>query len=142
VNHLAQPQIPRRWKARRGSSLVEVCIVAAVFLLLIVSITEFGRLGMAYNQIAFAAHRGARYASTRGSASGHPATSANVQTEVQTYIDGLDLTKLTVTTTWTPNNNPGSTVSVAVTYGFQSILVPMSSSLISVGATSQQIITQ
>ncbi|SPE38326.1 putative TadZ/CpaE protein [Candidatus Sulfopaludibacter sp. SbA6] len=132
----------RRVVAGRGSSLVESSIVAVVLLLLLVSITEFGRLGFAYNLVSFATHRGARYAAVRGSASGHPAAASDVQTEVQSYINALDLTKLTVATTWTPNNSPGSTVQVKSSYGFQSILIPMSSSLITVETTCKQTITQ
>ncbi|HYW48939.1 MAG TPA: TadE family protein [Bryobacteraceae bacterium] len=134
--------LSRPKEAQRGSSLVESSIVAIVFLLLLASITEFGRIGMAYNLVSFATHRGARYAAVRGSASGHPAAGSDVQTEVQSYINALDLTKLTVTTTWTPNNSPGSTVKVVSSYGFQSILIPMSSSLITVKTTCQEVITQ
>jgi Flp pilus assembly protein TadG len=128
--------------AQRGSSMVESSIVAVVLLLLLTSVTEFGRIGFAYNLVSFATHRAARYAAVRGSASGHPATTTDVQTEVQSFINALDLTKLTVTTTWTPDNKPGSTVTVRTTYGFQSILIPMSSSTVTVATTCVQTIIQ
>jgi len=121
---------------------VESAIVAVVFLLLLVVIIESSRLGFAYNSISFAAHRAARYASVRGSASGHPASAADVQAEAQSLIVALDTSKLTVTTTWTPDNNPGSTVQVVVSYGFKTVLVPVAGNLVRFQTTSRQIITQ
>jgi len=131
-----------RSAARRGSTLIESALTLASFAILMAGIMELGFTGLVSNSISFAAQRAARYASVRGSASGHPAAGSDVQTEVQSYINALDLTKLTVTTTWTPNNSPGSTVKVVSSYGFQSILIPMSSSLITVKTTCQEVITQ
>ena len=131
-----------RRASQRGSSVVESTVVATVFLLLLVSITEFARLGFAYNSVSFAAIRAARYAAVRGSASGHTASASDVQATAQSYIDALDTTQLTVTTTWTPDKNPGSTVQVKVSYGFKPLLLPISSSLVNVETTARQIITQ
>jgi Flp pilus assembly protein TadG len=131
-----------RSKARRGSTLVESAIVAAVFLLLLAGIMEFGRLGFAYNAVSFAAQRAARYAAVRGSGSGHPASAADIQTAAKTYTAALDNTKVTVTTTWTPDNHPGSTVQVKVSYAFATVLVPLSASTLTVHTTTRHIITQ
>ena len=132
----------RRLGAQRGSSMVETSIIASALLLLLVSIADIGRLGLAYNLVSFATQRGARYAAVRGSSSGHPAAASDVQTEVQSYINALDFTKLTVTTTWTPDNHPGSTVKVKSTYGFRPLLIPMSSSVVTFETTCQQAIVQ
>src|SRR5262249_8865413 len=105
-----------RQGTRRGSTLIESSIVAVVFLLLLVGIIEFGRLGLAYNEVSFAAQCAARYASVRGSSSGHPAAAKDVQTAALAYTAALDNSQVTVTTTWSPDNNPGSTVSVKVSY--------------------------
>jgi Flp pilus assembly protein TadG len=110
--------------------------------MLVVAIMEFGRLGFAYNSVSFAAHRAARYAAVHGSASANPASAANIQAQALNYMAALDSTKATVTTTWTSDNNPGSTVQVAVTYGFYTILVPLSKSLLTVRTTASQVITQ
>src|SRR3954470_12623945 len=102
------PAAHLRRNRERGSTLVEAAIVAAVFLLLLVSLIEFGRLGFAYNSLSFAAQRAARFAALRGSGSGHAATAADIQAKAQVYIVALDTSQLTVTTTWTPDNKPGS----------------------------------
>ncbi len=132
----------RSWRARRGSTLVESALVAAVFLLLLVGIMEFGRLGFAYNEVSFAAQRAARYAAVRGSSSGHAASAANVQTAALSYAGALDNTKVTVTTTWAPDNHPGSTVQVTVAYSFVTVLALLSASPIGVATTAREIITQ
>ena len=128
--------------ARRGAGMIEFALVAPIFLLLLVAVAEFGRLGFAYNVVSYAAHHAARYAAVRGSASGHPATAADVQAEAAAYIAGLDNSKVTVTTAWTPDHNPGSTVQVTVSYGFRTILVPLSASFVNFAATCRQTITQ
>jgi Flp pilus assembly protein TadG len=127
---------------RRGSTMLEPALVTSLFLVLLMGITDFGRMGFAFNSVAFAAHRAARWATTRGSASGHAATAAAVQAEAEANVTALDNTQLTVGVTWTPNNNPGSTVQVQVTYKFKTLLIPISSTALTLKSTSTQIITQ
>jgi Flp pilus assembly protein TadG len=127
---------------RRGSTMIESTLVATVYLLLLVAIMECGRLGFAYNSVSFAAHRAARYASLRGATSGHPASASDVAVEAKGLMVALDPANVTVTTTWTPDNRPGSTVQVNVSYGFRTLLVPMSADLMTLATTSKQMIVQ
>ena len=128
--------------AQRGSTLVESAVVATVFLLLLVGIMEFGRLGFAYNEVSFAAQRAARYAAVRGNSSGHAASAADVQNAALVYTGALDNSQVVVTTTWTPDNHPGSTVQVKVVYHFATVLVPLSAGTLAVQTTARHIITQ
>jgi Flp pilus assembly protein TadG len=132
----------RGFASQRGSTAVESALVGTVFLLLLAAIMEFGRLGFTYNSVSFAAHRAARFAAVRGSASGHPAAAADVKAEAQSLVVALDTANLAVTTTWTPDNHPGSTVKVKVSYPFHTLLVPVSSSLLTLTTTSTQVVTQ
>ena len=118
------PRIRAQRRRRRGSALVESALVATVFLLLLVGIMEFGRLGFAYNSVSFAAQRAARFAAVRGSGSGHAAVAADIESAAKDYAGALDSSQLVVATTWLPNNNPGSTVEVKVTYTFSTVLTP------------------
>jgi Flp pilus assembly protein TadG len=132
-----------RTHTRRGGTLVESSIVAVVFLLLLTGAMELGRLGFAYNEVSFAAQSAARYASVCGSSSGHAATAAQIQSVAETYTGALDNTKVTVTTTWSPNNNPGSTVQVKVSYNFATVLEPLApAGTLTVKTTANSIITQ
>ena len=127
---------------RRGSTMLEPALITALFLILLMGITDFGRMGFAYNSIAYAAHRAARWASTRGSSSGHAAAVADVQAEAQANLTALDKTQLTVGVSWSPNNNPGSTVQVQLTYNFKPLLIPISSTTLRLKNTSAQIVIQ
>ncbi len=126
----------------RGSTLIESSVVAAVFLLLVAGIEEFARLGFAYNEVSFAAQQAARYASVRGAASGHPAAAADIQAAAEVYTGALDNSKVTVTTAWTPDNNPGSTVKVTVQYQFATLLRPLASGAFTISTSSAGTITQ
>jgi Flp pilus assembly protein TadG len=129
--------------SRRGSTLVESSVVAAVFLLLLAGIIEFGRLGFAYNAVSFAAQRAARYAAVRGADSGHPASAADVETAAKSYTAALDNTRVTVITTWSPDNRSGSTVQVKVSYDFGTVLTPLANTnVLTVQTTAREIINQ
>jgi len=129
-------------RRKRGSTLVESAIVTTVFLILLSGIMQFGFIGFAYNSVCFASHRAARYAAVHGTASGHTALTADVQSEALSYITCLDTTALTVTPTWTPDKNPGSTVQVVVAYQLTPFLVPVSATALTLQSTSKQIIIQ
>ena len=112
-----------------------------VFGILLAGIMELGVVGLASSSISFAAERAARYAAVRGSGSGHPATVADIRATALAYAVPLNSAAVTVTVTWTPNNDPGSTVRVKVSYSFTS-LRPISSGPMILQSTAQQMITQ
>jgi Flp pilus assembly protein TadG len=121
---------------QRGVYLVEFSIVALAFLLLLFGIMEFGRAVWAYSSIAHGAREGVRYAIVRGSESGRAVTASDIQTYVR---DKAGLSSAQVTTTWQPDNQPGSVVQVNVNYTFQPT-VPMVPSM-GLTATSKMVIS-
>lgn len=52
-------------KSERGAALIEFAIVSTVFLTLLFSVVEFGRLYWTHNALRDAARRGTRYATVR-----------------------------------------------------------------------------
>lgn len=129
-------------RGRRGSTMIEGALVMTTFVILLIGAMDFGRMGFAYSSITFAAHQAARFAATNGSASGHAATAATVQSNANSNLLGLNPGSLSVSVTWSPNNNPGSQVQVLVSYGFQPLVVPISSSAVTLKSTAVDIITQ
>jgi Flp pilus assembly protein TadG len=114
---MEEPQVPIKRDSRlRGSSLVETALVTIPFFTLILGIIACGYLVFTYDSVAFAAQQGARWASVRGSTSGVAATAASVQAYVNGQAPGLVSASLNVKTVWSPDNKPGSTVTVQVTY--------------------------
>jgi Flp pilus assembly protein TadG len=122
----------------KGSAALEGALCLLLFLMLIFSFMDFGRMLFAYNQMAYAARVGTRYAAVHGAKSGSTATGDDVQSVIRAGIVGLDPTAVTVTTTWTPDKNPGSTANVRVQYPFD----PMPPYLISLGSFNVQSVSQ
>jgi Flp pilus assembly protein TadG len=129
-------------KRRRGSTMLEGAFVMTTFVILLIGSMDFGRLGFTYNSVTYAAHQAARFASTNGSASGHAATVAAIQTNADNNLIGLSATGLTVAVTWTPNNNPSSQVQVVVSYSFKPLVIPISSGSLTLKSTAVDVITQ
>ena len=75
--------------------------------------------------------------------SGHPASAIDVEAAAKSYTAALDNTKVTVITTWSPDNRSGSTVQVKVSYDFGTVLTPLASSnVLTVQTTAREIINQ
>ena len=109
-------QMSRGNRRERGSAMVELALSLLAFLLLTLGSMEFGWAIYSYNYCSFLAQSGARWASTNGSMSPTPATLSSLTAYIQSQSVGMDLSLLTVGATWTPDNNPGSDVTVTVGY--------------------------
>ena len=127
---------------RRGGTVVEGALVFLVFGVLIAGIMEVGIVGFAANSVTFAAHRAARFASLRGSSSGHAATVSDVQASATDYATPLNPANLTVNVTWVPDNHPGSSVQVTVAYALRPSVLPLSANLLTLQSTARQRIAQ
>ena len=125
-----------------GGTLVEGALVFLVFGVLIAGIMEVGIVGFAANAVTFAAHRAARFASLRGRTSGHAATVSDVQASATDYATPLNPANLTVSVTWTPDNNPGSSVQVTVEYDLRPSVLPLSAHFLTLQSTARQRIAQ
>lgn len=104
---------------RRGQSMLEFAIVIIVALVLMFGILQAGLAVYAYSFVSYSARAAVRYAMVHGSRSDSPATASSVRSYVKDLAFALDTSYLTVTTTWNPDNNPGSTVTVHVSYVFK-----------------------
>jgi Flp pilus assembly protein TadG len=132
--------IIRRFKP--GHSYVEFSISAVPLLLFLFGIINFSLGVYAYNFTSYAAREATRYAAVRGSASPTPAATTDVKNFVLAEAHGLDSSNLKVTTTWSPNNNPGSVVQVQVQYKFIFNMFLVKLPAMNFSGTSQMVITQ
>ena len=103
---------------RRGATIVEMAIVGPLVFMLLVGLLV-GSLGVfRYQQIARLARDASRWASVHGTSYASDtkltaATSTDVyNTAIQPYAQGLDLTKLGYTVTWSTSNSPSHKVTV------------------------------
>lgn len=129
-------------RLRRGSSMVEFSLVFIVLLTLVLGIFEIGRTIWNYNTLSYAVRQGTRYASVHSDMgdSNYSVTPNPIDNVVFTNAPGLDPDLLTVTKTWTPDNSPGSSVEITVSYPIDLIAAPLfvgSDNRINVSATSR-----
>jgi Flp pilus assembly protein TadG len=141
-------RIDRRWSDDRGATMVEFALITFMYLILLFSVVEMGRMLIVYTALSNAAHAGTRYAIVHGSdltsgASG-PGNTTAVQTAVSNFAAAglLNTSSLNTSVTYSPNNKPGSTVTVTVTYTYDPLLGYFSTILNkTLGSTSEGVIT-
>ena len=127
-----------RWS--RGQTAAEFAIVALPLLAVTFGILMCGIAVYNYNFVCDAARDGVRYAIVRGSDASPSATATDIKNYVLAEAHGLNSSNLTVSTTWSPDNKPGSLVKVKVTYKFQP-LFPMSNVVLPLTSSSQMVIS-
>ncbi len=117
-----------------GQTYAEFMMVVLPTLTLMFGIISFGMTIYTYSFLSNAARDAVRYAIVHGSKSTSPASSDDIQTYVRNEARGLKASAISVSSSWNPNNNPGSTVNVQVSYSFHpfypfaSVTLPLSSS--------------
>jgi Flp pilus assembly protein TadG len=137
----------RSRQRERGSTIVEGAVTLMLFLMLVFGIIGMGWAVYVYNQVSELAREGTRYAIVHGAGAGNlnppaPASATDVQNYVLARASGLNPKDLTVTTTWTPNKNPGSVVKVHVQYSLTPIMPLIPQEVLTLQSTSQMVISQ
>lgn len=138
----------RRWG--NGQTATEFALIALTLMTVLFGILVFGLAVYDYNLVSDAARDGVRYAIVHGAcpqwgaaacaSTNPPATDTDIQNYVAANAPGLNTSDLSVSTTWTPDNNVGSVVKVKVTYNFQP-LFPMSNTTLALSSSSQMVIS-
>ena len=115
--------IRRLWKGEHGQALVEMALVLPLFLLLLFSVTEMGRIGYAYVTVGNAARAGGRAATIGG-------TDTTINSSIKNAAVSLDPASLTITITpQQVQRTSGQTVTVQVSYPVQ-LIIPLISNVI------------
>jgi len=127
----------------RGQAMAEFALVLTPCLALFFGIINFALALYCYDFVCYSAQQGVRYATVHGSTATTVVTAAGVQTYVNALVVGvLKTSSMTVTTTWSPNNKPGSVVTVAVSCNFPPLTSIVSSVTIPLTRTAAMVITQ
>jgi len=113
----------RRGLGEGGHVAVEYALSLPFLLGLIYGIVEVSHFAYLRMTMTNAAHDAVRYAAVHSSIAPTPATTSDVKTFTNNELTGLGLNPdgtggTTVTVTYTPDNSPGSTVRVAISYPF------------------------
>ena len=133
----------KRWRSQRGTTMAEFALVATPCLLLFFAIINFAMALYCYDFVCYGAQQAARYAIVHGSSSTAPASASTMTSYVDGLVVGvLSTSSLTVTTTWSPNNNPGSVVTVTVSYVYQPLTAMVSTVNLTLSRTASMVISQ
>jgi len=123
--------------------MAEFALIALPCLTLFFAIMNFATALYCYDFVGYSAQQAARYAIVHGATATKVAAASDVQTYVKGLVAGvMDTTLLTVNTTWTPNNKPGSTVTVTVGYTFKPLTSLVSKVNITLSQTAAMVISQ
>lgn len=111
----------RRKSVRHGATAVEAAVVLPVLFLFVFGLIVGGLGAFRNNQVGMLAREGSRWAAVHGSAyqtdAGQPVTAEDVYNNaIKPMVVGLDTSKLTYSVTYSPDNKPGSSVTVTVNY--------------------------
>ncbi len=111
-----------RRQSQRGNTILETGLCLSVFLMLFVTIMDYGRWAYINNLVPYLAREGTRYAIVHGTASKAPTDSTGIQTYVKGMAVGMDSTNdLNIAVSF--SGAPGSLASVTVT-GYFSPITP------------------
>lgn len=113
--------LPRIGEA--GHVAVEYALSLPFLLALIYGIVEVSHYAYLRMTMSNAAHDAVRYAAVHSSQASSPATTSDVKSFTNNELSSLGLNPdgtggTAVTVTYTPDNSPGSTVNVKITYPF------------------------
>ena len=134
--------LSKRWNDV-GTALVEFGLVIVVFFMFVFGVMDFGRAIYTYHFVSNAAIEATRYAMVRGSNSTNPVTASDVENYVKSRVpQGIDPSSLTVSTTWSPNNAPGSSVRIQVSDNFRCTTPFFMTYHMALSDSSQMVISQ
>lgn len=119
-----RPQAPRMGR-RKGATMVEFSLVFLLLLMMVAGVFEVGRIVWTYNTLNHAAKQASRYAMVHGSRNPISGQQASVSDYAKAQAVGFDPQSLTVTVVPTPNNNPGSVVTVTVSHTMNTVVAPL-----------------
>jgi len=123
-------------RKRDGTAAIEFGLLIPAFLMVTLGIIELGRFAMTQQALSDSVYAGGRYAVVHGSKSATPATAASLQSLVQNNSTVLTPAQVSVTVTFSPNNSPGSTVSIVGTYPWASVVPLLKLPSVTITATS------
>lgn len=122
--------------------MIEYALVLSVFFMLMWGFVQFSLILFGFNNATYASRIAIRYAIVHGSTATYTCTSTDISNIVTPLLWGAPNGAATIVTTWTPNNTPGSTVSIKVAIQYTPKLPFFPSKVFTVGATSYGTILQ
>ena len=122
--------------------MIEMALVLPVYILLVHGMIQLCFVLFGYCNATYAIRVAARYAALHGTGSTYACTSTDLQNITKKYLWGARLSNVTITNTWSPDNNPGSTVTIKISIVYPTAIPFSSLSQITVGTAVKTTILQ
>jgi Flp pilus assembly protein TadG len=105
-----------------GAAAVEFGLVSIFFIMILFGIEEVARFIAAKQDLMSAVHSAGRYAIVHGSSSSTPASATTLQQMVANNTQIISSAAVTANASFSPNNSPGSTVTITASYTWTSLV--------------------
>ena len=122
--------------------MIEYALVLSIFFMTVYAFIQFCLIIFGFNNATYASRMAVRYAAIHGSTATYTCTSTDISNIITPLLWGAPSGGTTITTTWSPDNAPGSTVSITVAVIYSPKLPFFPSRLFTVGATAYGTILQ
>jgi Flp pilus assembly protein TadG len=107
-----------------GAAAVEFALVSTAYLTMLLGVIEVARYVADRQDLMSAVHTTGRYAIVHGSSSSSPATTTSLRQMIGNSLVLINSSSVTASASFSPNNNPGSTVTITASYTWTP-LVPL-----------------
>ncbi len=94
--------------------MIEYALVLSLYFMIIFAFVQFCLILFCFNNATYASRIAVRYAVVHGSTASYTCTATDISNIVTPLLWAAPSGGVTVATNWSPNNTPGSTVSVKV----------------------------
>jgi len=127
---------PERRRKQSGSITIEYALVISIFFMLIYGFIQFCLILFTFNNATYASRIAVRYAVVHGSSASYSCTTTDISNIITPLLWGAPSGATSISTTWSPNHSPGSTVTIKVGVQFTPQLPFFPSKIFYVGATA------
>ncbi len=106
----------------RAAAAVEFALISICYIVMLLGLMEIGLYVADQQDLMSAVHSTGRYAIVHGSSSSSPASATSLEQMVGNKLVLVNSSAVTATASFSPNNNPGSTVTITASYTWKPIV--------------------
>jgi Flp pilus assembly protein TadG len=129
-------------KKQRGSAMIEMAVILPIYLSLVIDTIQLCLIIFGYCNATYASREAARYAAVHGTGSTYQCTSTDLSNIATQYLWGVPKNAVTISSSWSPDNNPGSSVTVKISVTYPAALPFSTLTRIAVGTSATDTILQ
>jgi Flp pilus assembly protein TadG len=125
-----------RQEKQKGAAMIEYALVLSVYFILIYGFLQFCLMLFGFNNATYASRVAVRYAIIHGSTATYTCTTSDISGIIAPLLWSAPSGGTTISTNWSPNNSPGSTVSIKVAIQYTPKIPFFPNDIFTVGTTA------